>query len=106
MTERLDRPNDEYCDDRDIRFQEKKTDMREDLKRDLIQAICDNERNHRHHFIYKEICTYIRSRFESKHGAFWGCVVDPRYIMAWNTAGTYAHFLYRGIDFHFWQITH
>ena len=37
------------------------------------------------------------------HGAYWSCAVDPRYILAWHTPKTYAHFTYRGIDFHFFQ---
>ena len=99
-TERPDRSEPHYCDDRDIRFK-KKTDMAEELKRDLIQTICDNQRSD-----HEEICTNIRNIFESRHGAYWSCVVDPRYIIEWNTPATYAHFTYLRNDFHFWRITH
>ena len=106
-TERPDLPDHDDCDDRDIRFEEK-TEMSENLRSDLIEAICDSERDHRDDrrpdVTYEEICTSIRLRFESQHGIYWSCVVGPHFIKAWHTTGTYAHFRYRDTVWHFWRI--
>ena len=78
--------------------------MEENLRTDLIQAICDTERHHhRHPFNNEEICTYIRLRFEIRNGPYWNCVVDPRYIWGYHTPSSYANFLYRDIDIHFYK---